>query len=85
MMANVPTKKEMLSRISIHLQRRRDSDTVALLWRGYLAALMEWGFFEPHEYAELSDQLGDNGDEELREIFLGFPDEDERDGEGGDD
>jgi len=55
------------------------------LWRGYLAALMEWGFFEPHEYAELSDQLGDNGDEELREIFLGFPDEDERDGEGGDD
>ena len=74
-MASVPTKEEMLSRISIHLKRRRDSDTVTLLWKGYLAALMEWGFFEPHEYEELSNQLGDKGDEELREIFLGFADE----------
>lgn len=78
-MASVPTKKEMLSRISIHLKRRRDSDTVALLWKGYLAALMEWGFFTPDEYHDLNDQLGEVGSKELREVFLGFPDEYERD------
>lgn len=78
-MASVPTKEEMLSRISIHLRRRSNSDTVTLLWKGYLAALMEWGFFEPHEYDELSNQLGDVGNEELREVFLGFPDEYESD------
>ncbi len=74
-MASVPTKEEMLSRISIHLKRRRDSDTVTLLWKGYLAALMDWGFFTPDEYHDLNDQLGAVGAEELREIFLGFPDE----------
>lgn len=70
---DVPTKEEMLSRISTHLSRRRDSQIVTLLWKGYLAALMEWGFFSAHEYHELDDQLGELGDEELREIFLGFP------------
>ncbi len=74
-MASVPTKEEMLSRISIHLKRRSNSDTVTLLWKGYLAALMEWGFFEPDEYHDLNDQLGEVGSEELREVFLGFADE----------
>ncbi len=74
-MASVPTKEEMLNRISEHLSRRRDSEVVTLLWKGYLAALMEWGFFTPDEYHDLNDQLGELGSEELREIFLGFPDE----------
>jgi hypothetical protein len=38
--------------------------------------LMEWGFFSPDEYHELDDKLGELGNEELREIFLGFPDAD---------
>lgn len=81
-MTNVPTKEEMLNRISEHLSRRRDSEVVTLLWKGYLAALMEWGFFTPDEYHDLNDQLGELGREELREIFLGFPDESETDADG---
>lgn len=69
----LPTKKEFLSRMTAHINHRQNSDAINLLWKGYLAALMEWGFFEPNDYHELNALLKDVGDDELREIFLGFP------------
>jgi len=75
-MRSLPKKEEFIFRIKEHLQHR-DSDVVRLLWKGYLAALLEWGFFDPNDYHELNRDLGELGKDELREIFLGFPDKDE--------
>ncbi|MFA5951345.1 MAG: hypothetical protein WC807_13780 [Hyphomicrobium sp.] len=75
-MRNLPKKDEFIFRIKEHLQHR-DSDVVRLLWKGYLAALLEWGLLEVNDYDELKVLFSDVGKEELREIFLGFPDEDE--------
>jgi hypothetical protein len=56
-----------------HLAYRKDSDVIHLLWKGYLAALMEAGAFQPDEYHDLNDMLKEVGEVERREIFVGFP------------
>ncbi|MFA5951346.1 MAG: hypothetical protein WC807_13785 [Hyphomicrobium sp.] len=72
-----PTIEELRKRMQEHLAYRKDSDVVHLLWKGYLAALMEWGVLEGGDYHELNGVLKEVGEDELREIFLGFPDEEE--------
>lgn len=72
-MSRLPTKEELLERMSAQLRYREDSDTIHLLWKGYLAALMEWGFLEPNDYHELNGTLKDVGEDERSEIFIGFP------------
>ena len=68
-----PSKKDIRERMMAHVTHRENSDTVKLIWKGYLAALMEWGFFSPNEYHELDDLLSDVGSEEVREVFIGYP------------
>lgn len=74
-MTQLPTREECLNRIKTHLRMRGDSETVHLLWKGYLAALMEWGLLQPNDYHAVNRELKDIGGEEVQEIFLGFPDE----------
>jgi hypothetical protein len=70
-MAELPTKEEIEKRMTAHLEHRGNSDTVHLLWKGYLAALMDWGILRPDDYHDLNDLLNDVGEEERRELFLG--------------
>ena len=70
-MAELPTKEEIEKRMTAHLEHRGNSDTVNLLWKGYLAALMDWGVLRPDDYHDLNDLLNDVGEEERRELFLG--------------
>lgn len=74
-MAQLPTKAELQARITDHI-RHRANDTVHLLWKGYLAALMEWGLLQPDDYHDLNELLDEIGEEERREIFLGLDNED---------
>lgn len=76
-MPSLPTKAELVDRITTHLSRRENSEVVNLLWKGYLAALLEWGLLEVGDYDDLKELVSDVGQEELREIFLGFPEEHE--------
>ena len=59
----------MLEQIS----HRANSDTMNLLWAGYLAALAVEGHLTDDQYHELNSKLKDVGREELRELFIGFP------------
>jgi len=36
---------------------------------------MEWGLLQPDDYHDLNELLGDIGEEERREIFLGLDNE----------
>ena len=56
-----------------HVAYRNNSDTVNLLWAGYLAALMVEGHLGIDEYHELNRMLKDVGRDELRELFIGYP------------
>ena len=66
-------KEEFVGRISKHLAHRQNSEAVNLIWKGYLAALMEWGFFEPNDYHDLNAMLTEAGNAELQELFIGYP------------
>ena len=75
-----PTEEELRDRITRHL-RWRGTDTVALLWRGYLSGLLEWGMIEVHVYDNLHKLLPKIGVKELDEIFSGEPLSPEREAE----
>ena len=72
-MAMRPTKEGLRERFRAHVAFHENSDTVNLLWKGYLAALMEWGYFTPDDYHELNNMLKEVGEDERREIFIGYP------------
>ena len=72
-MPHLPTKIELHDRMANQLRYREDSDTIHLIWKGYLAALMEWGLLVPDDYHELNGHLKDIGEDERREIFTGIP------------
>lgn len=72
-MASKPKKDSLRERMLAHIDHHQNSDTVNLIWKGYLAALMEWGPLQPDEYYELNGLLPDVGETERRELFLGFP------------
>ena len=72
-----PTDVELIARIRAHLARRTD-ESVALVWRGYLAALLEWGLISVSRHDALAHMLPEAGADIVAEVFLGFAD----DGEG---
>jgi hypothetical protein len=72
-----PTEEELRERITRHLKARGHAATVALIWRGYIAALLEWGLISPDVHGRLTELLPNVGSAELRDIFLGFPSEDQ--------
>ena len=81
MINGYPTKEELHDRITRHLEWRGSTDTIALIWRGYLAALLEWGLIEVHAFNKLSALLPDVGYKELHELFLDEPINPERERE----
>lgn len=67
----IPDKAELRSRILEHLQARPDSPTVAAVWHGYLAGLVEWGVLESQDHVELLKLLPPHGKVETNEVLLG--------------
>lgn len=68
-----PTEEELERRIRRHLRWRGSADEAALLWRGYLAGLLEWGLVDVSVYERLCLLLPDVGRKELVELFLDRP------------
>lgn len=68
-----PTEEELRNRIARQLEWRKGSDSVAIIWRGYLAALFEWGLLEFPVYDRLCEPLRPIAIEELHELFSGEP------------
>jgi hypothetical protein len=67
-----------LERIMLqHIAERGNSDAVNLIWAGFLAGLQIQSYFDPDQYHDLNDQLKDVGREELGELFVGIPHEDD--------
>jgi hypothetical protein len=64
-----PSEEELRGRILRQMEWRGGAREVALIWRGYLAALFEWGAIELAPYERLSKLLPDEGASELFELF----------------
>lgn len=73
MINGYPTEEELRNRITQQLEWRGKSDTVALIWRGYLAGLVEWGLLEFNIYDRLTELLPIVGSKEISELFGGEP------------
>jgi hypothetical protein len=72
-MTHMPKKSELRDRIIKHLAYRNNSEQAQLLWKGYLAGLMEWGLLSDVDYHELDNMIGDAAEEVRVEIFVGYP------------
>lgn len=68
----VPTEEELANRIVRQLSWR-NTETVALIWHGYLSGLLEWSLIEVSSYDRLRKLLPDVGNKELVELFLDEP------------
>jgi hypothetical protein len=66
-----PTEDELRDRILRQLQWRAASETVACVWGGYLAALLEWGLISAAVHERLTAMLPRGGEKELDELFSG--------------
>ncbi|MGA3063011.1 MAG: hypothetical protein ABSD90_07255 [Methylocystis sp.] len=69
----LPTEEELSNRLLKHLKWRPGSTEVALLWKGYLAALLEWSLIEVQAYDRLIAHLPKIALKESHELFLGEP------------
>lgn len=72
-MIGKPTRAELERRIREHLQWHPGSDTVALVWQGYLTGIFEWGLISVGDHDALSKLLPRVGVKEVVEIFSGEP------------
>lgn len=72
-MVSLPTKTEMLERTREHREYRNDSDTVNLLWKGYLTALYEWEMLSEQDYQAVLSELKPVGDTEIQERMFEIP------------
>ena len=70
MINGYPTEEELRNRITNQLARRGPSNPVALIWHGYLSALLEWGVIEVNVFARLTELLPKVGSKELYELLL---------------
>jgi hypothetical protein len=68
-----PTEEELRNRIIRQLSWHSKVDTVALIWHGYLAALLEWGLIEVDVFERLSALPPEVGNKELYELFTDEP------------
>lgn len=73
MINGYPTEEELRDRITRQLEWRGKSDTVALIWHGYLAGLVEWGLLEFNTYVRLTELLPIVGSKEKSELFADEP------------
>ena len=61
---------DLASRIKCHVEARPSNEKVAILWKGYLAGLFEWGRIDFEMYKRLDYLLPDIASTEIAEIFL---------------
>jgi hypothetical protein len=73
MINGYPTESELCARIERQLTWRGATDTVALIWHGYLSALMGWGVIEMDVYERLCRLLRNVGRKELVEQSMDEP------------
>jgi hypothetical protein len=73
MINGYPTYEELEQRILRQIGWRGKSNEVALLWRGYLSGLLEWGVIEISTYDALLKLLPAPGMIELYELFADEP------------
>ena len=71
MINGYPTEDELRQRIERQVSWRGATDNVSLIWRGYLAALIEWGLVDPAVHGRLVKLLPAVGVKELDEVFSG--------------
>ena len=81
MIVGYPTEVDLRNRIVRQLECRGPTDTVALLWFGYLGGLLEWGLIDPQVYSDLSALLPAVGNKEQYELFTDEPISPERERE----
>jgi hypothetical protein len=72
-MSNKPTTQEIKDRIKSEMSHFGGTlpERVALVWDGYLAALLEWDLITPAQHKELSGMLPEIPDNPVMAIFLG--------------
>ncbi|CAG9264585.1 conserved hypothetical protein [Burkholderia diffusa] len=73
MVTGYPTEDELRARIERQLAWRGTTDTVALIWHGYLSGLMEWGLIELDVFDRLCALLPKVGRKELVELAMDEP------------
>ena len=73
MINGYPTEEELRNRIMRQLKWHNSSNTVVLIWHGYLSALFEWGVIELQIFERLSGLLPQIGSKELCELFSDEP------------
>lgn len=73
MINGYPTEEELRARITRQLEWRNGSDAVALIWHGYLTALLEWGVIDIFVFDRLKALLPRKGNHELYELSLDEP------------
>lgn len=71
MIHSYPTEEELRDRIESQLGRRGPTDAVALIWRGYLSGLLEWGLIEVDMFDRLCKLIPKVGHKELFEMCTG--------------
>ena len=65
-----PKESELKIRIEDHMSWR-NTEVTALIWHGYLSALLEWGLIDVNCHARLLELLPNVGKKELVELMLG--------------
>lgn len=72
-MTHRPATEELRERIEAEFSHFGGAlpERVALVWDGYLAALLEWNLITPSQHKELSDMLPEIPDNPVMSIFLG--------------
>ncbi|WP_230459276.1 hypothetical protein [Burkholderia ubonensis] len=68
-----PTAEELRNRILRQLKWRGPTTEVASVWRGYLAALLEWGLLEVSDHEALISLLPVKGVKEAVELSSDEP------------
>ncbi|WP_454726961.1 MULTISPECIES: hypothetical protein [Cupriavidus] len=70
MINGYPTESELRERIQRQLARRGATETVALIWHGYLSGLLEWGLIEIDVFGRLCALLPEVGGKEIVELSM---------------
>ncbi len=73
MINGYPTEEELHNRITRQIEWHGTTDTVSLIWHGYLAGLLEWGLIKVDIYDRLTALLPQVGNKELSELFADEP------------
>jgi hypothetical protein len=74
-MTDAEMQNELEQRIGVDIAHYKGTppERVAIAWRGYLAALLEWSVISIQAHDRLRDLLPDIENDPVRDIMLGRP------------